>query len=320
MTFVCYRAYDYCVISLEMKMQEALYRQIFGYIHRHSFQFFTEHFAGSLISKIRKCVSSVERLTDMLAWELIPFVLNLVLIVGILWFEHRGLAIGVFVGAVGFSIAQYRLYRWIQPYQERANAVDSELGGILSDTISNNQTIKFFASLAREELAFASCVKELADARRTQYFKSMWIWGASALFAMFLELGTIYVAIQLWGQGVLEIGVIVLLQTYVLRVIDQVWSIGMTFRNFFRVVVEIDEVVELLEIPHQVQDYSDKNLNIHHGKIVFDSVDFRYGEHQIFDRLSFEIGAGERVALVGESGSGKTTITKLLFRLYDREK
>lgn len=80
-TFVCYRAYDYCVICLEMKMQESLYGQIFGYIHRHSFQFFTDHFAGSLIAKIRKCVSSVERLTDMLAWELIPFVLNLLLIV-----------------------------------------------------------------------------------------------------------------------------------------------------------------------------------------------------------------------------------------------
>lgn len=175
-TFVCYRAYDYCVICLEMKMQESLYGQIFGYIHRHSFQFFTDHFAGSLITKIRKCVSSVERLTDMLAWELIPFVLNLLLIVGILWFEYRSLAIVVFISALGFSIVQYWLYRWIQPYQERANAVDSELGGVLADTLTNNQTIKFFASLEREELAFASCAKELATARRTQYFKSMWIW------------------------------------------------------------------------------------------------------------------------------------------------
>lgn len=319
-TFVCYRAYDYCVICLEMKMQESLYGQIFGYIHRHSFQFFTDHFAGSLIAKIRKCVLSVERLTDMLAWELIPFVLNLLLIVWILWFEYRSLAIVVFISALGFSIVQYWLYRWIQPYQERANAVDSELGGVLADTLTNNQTIKFFASLEREELAFASCAKELATARRTQYFKSMWIWWFSAIFALFLELGTIYIALQLWGQGVIAIGVIVLLQTYVLRVIDQVWSIGMTFRTFFRVVVEIAEVVELLDLPHQIVDKSQKKLIVAEWSIVFDKVQFSYGKHQIFHDLSFQVKPGERVALVGASGSGKTTITKLLFRLYDIQK
>lgn len=319
-TFVCYRAYDYCIICLEMKMQESLYGQIFGYIHRHSFQFFTDHFAGSLIAKIRKCVSSVERLTDMLAWELIPFVLNLLLIVWILWFEYRSLAIVVFISALGFSIVQYWLYRWIQPYQERANAVDSELGGVLADTLTNNQTIKFFASLEREELAFASCAKELATARRTQYFKSMWIWWFSAIFALFLELGTIYIALQLWGQGVIAIGVIVLLQTYVLRVIDQVWSIGMTFRTFFRVVVEIAEVVELLDLPHQIVDKSQKKLIVAEWSIVFDKVQFSYGKHQIFHDLSFQVKPGERVALVGASGSGKTTITKLLFRLYDIQK
>lgn len=319
-TFVCYRAYDYCIICLEMKMQESLYGQIFGYIHRHSFQFFTDHFAGSLIAKIRKCVSSVERLTDMLAWELIPFVLNLLLIVWILWFEYRSLAIVVFISALGFSIVQYWLYRWIQPYQERANAVDSELGGVLADTLTNNQTIKFFASLEREELAFASCAKELATARRTQYFKSMWIWWFSAIFALFLELGTIYIALQLWGQGVIAIGVIVLLQTYVLRVIDQVWSIGMTFRTFFRVVVEIAEVVELLDLPHQILDKSQKKLIVAEWSIAFDKVQFSYGKHQIFHDLSFQVKPGERVALVGASGSGKTTITKLLFRLYDIQK
>lgn len=58
----------------------------------------------------------------------------------------------------------------------------------------------------------------------------------------------------------IAIGVIVLLQTYVLRVIDQVWSIGMTFRTFFRVVVEIAEVVELLDLPHQIVDKSQKKL------------------------------------------------------------
>ena len=46
---------------------------------------------------------------------------------------------------------------------------------------------------------------------------------------------------------------------------------------------------------------------------------FHYGGHRapLYDGLSVEIRAGERVGLVGRSGSGKTTFVKLVQRLYD---
>ncbi|MEQ1941145.1 ABC transporter ATP-binding protein [Mesorhizobium sp. VNQ89] len=53
--------------------------------------------------------------------------------------------------------------------------------------------------------------------------------------------------------------------------------------------------------------------------IVFENVGFRYPdtERWAVRGLSFEMKAGEAVALVGENGAGKTTIVKLLTRLYD---
>jgi ATP-binding cassette, subfamily C, bacterial len=51
-------------------------------------------------------------------------------------------------------------------------------------------------------------------------------------------------------------------------------------------------------------------------RIVFDNVRFAYGEHALFDDLSFEIPAGTFTALVGTSGAGKTTIADLVVGLY----
>jgi ATP-binding cassette subfamily C protein CydCD len=53
--------------------------------------------------------------------------------------------------------------------------------------------------------------------------------------------------------------------------------------------------------------------------VSFEAVTFRYnlGEAPSLDGASFEVGAGETVALVGRSGAGKTTAAHLLMRFWD---
>src|SRR5207253_9332607 len=62
-----------------------------------------------------------------------------------------------------------------------------------------------------------------------------------------------------------------------------------------------------------------KPVEIEGGRMFFDNATCLYGGHRVplYDGLSVDIRAGERVGLVGRSGSGKTTFVKLVQRLYD---
>src|SRR4029434_10831470 len=95
---------------------------------------------------------------------------------------------------------------------------------------------------------------------------------------------------------------------------------GMIYKNLKLSVKDMEELVAIHAEPIGIADAPDaKPIDIQGGRIVFDAVTFHYGGHRapLYDGLSVEIRAGERVGLVGRSGSGKTTFVKLVQRLYD---
>jgi ATP-binding cassette, subfamily B, bacterial len=83
----------------------------------------------------------------------------------------------------------------------------------------------------------------------------------------------------------------------------------------------LDDLFSFFEIEPEIVSPADPRpfpAPIREG-FTFEDVGFRYpgAERWAVRNLSFQLRAGEVLALVGENGAGKTTIVKLLARLYD---
>ncbi|NMA34616.1 MAG: ABC transporter ATP-binding protein [Clostridiaceae bacterium] len=74
-------------------------------------------------------------------------------------------------------------------------------------------------------------------------------------------------------------------------------------------------LIRFMELPERGGTESDPDFS---AGIVVENVSFTYpnAECKSVDNVSFEIKAGETVAVVGENGAGKTTLVRLLLGLY----
>ena len=77
-------------------------------------------------------------------------------------------------------------------------------------------------------------------------------------------------------------------------------------------------IFELIDHVPDIRDEPDA-LDIHALKqgIAFRNVSFAYDSEPVLRNISFEVEAGQTVALVGKSGAGKSTLCDLIARFYD---
>lgn len=61
-------------------------------------------------------------------------------------------------------------------------------------------------------------------------------------------------------------------------------------------------MLDILDAPHEIIDYTDTLLHVDAGKVEFENVNFVYADNKaIFTGLSLRIKPGEKVAIVGQS-------------------
>ena len=313
------RISQFANVYIQPHVKADLMRTSFAYLEYHSYKFFLNSFAGSLVRRINRLDRSFETLADHIHYAYLPFLVTFPIIIVVLFMRHWLLGTVFMVWLIVFMIAQYAVTAWKQKYNIALAAKDSETTGVLSDTISNITTVKSFAGEEKEYSMVHAITEELRRLRYKTWNIDEWINTVQGALFIVVEVSLLYTAVLLWQRSLVTVGDFALIQAYIIRAFDQVWHLGQTMRKSYEALAEAHEMVEILNMPHEVNDPARiKKLVVSAGNIVFHDVSFNFNEtRSILKKFNLSIAGGEKIAFVGPSGAGKTTITKLLFRFYD---
>ncbi len=293
----------------------------FDYLLGHSYQFFADSFAGSLVRKIGRLSRAFERIADEITFRLIPVVIVLGSAIIGLFFRSPALAALFTAWTAMYVLFNLLSSRWAAVADTARAELDSEAGGALADAISNAVTIKLFPSRAYEGEKLREVLRRLVRAYTRSWNRHEIIFAVQGILMITIEVLLMYFGVHAWLAGTMTLGDIAFIQTFLALVFDKVWEIGRSFRQVFDAYADGKEMVEILLLPHGIRDVRGaKPLRVAHGAVAFRNVSFSFARTPVLERFSLTIRPNEKVALVGPSGAGKSTITKLLFRFYDVQK
>jgi len=307
------------VMNLEARVMVDLYNKAFAHLIGYSHDFFTKNFAGTLQRRVSKYAQSFESVLDIFTFGFFSTGVFAIGVIAVLLQRNMILGLGLLVWTVIFIWIQTIMTRWRQPLRVLRSGEESNVTGILSDSVSNQSTISLFAADAHERGILQDALGKWYQATMRSWNADAWIMGVQGLLAIAIELAILAGAVFLWRQGLLTIGDFVLIQVYILALIDRVWGIGNSMRRLFSAFADANEMIEIFDTPHAVQDVQDaKPLIVAEGGVTIEQVSFGFSkERTILSDFNLAIKPGEKIALVGPSGAGKSTVTKLLLRMYD---
>jgi ATP-binding cassette subfamily B protein len=313
------RMRHFSVAFFECRTMRDLIDSAFEYLHGHSYRFFTDNFAGSLVKRVNRFVHSFESIVDRFYFDLLPLFLRIISVFIILLWIRWEIGVIMIVWSVFFLYINYKftVYKW--KYDIERAKMDTKVTGVLADTIANNPNLKFFAGLKYELGLFKNTTEEWSKKTVLEWNISEIANSAQGLMIIGLEFAVFFAAVKAWKEGALTVGDFVWIQTYLIEIFGSIWRFGRNIRDLYRGFADAEEMTVIMDQKHEITDaVGAKEIKIGRGQINFENVYFGYeGEGNVISDLTFKIKSGEKVAIVGPSGGGKTTIAKLILRLFD---
>jgi ATP-binding cassette, subfamily B, bacterial len=296
--------------------------QMYRHLQRLSPRFHARTRIGDVMSRINNDVGEIQRIAAETALAWVGNVLFLGGTIAMLaWLDVRLFLVTMASAPIGlWLLARYRtkLEDEITVLRQRS----ADIGSFLIETLQAVKLVVTSNAQEREVARFrernAAFVRALMSMQRLTYL-------SGGLPGLILSGGTGLVFI--YGgfrviRGEITVGTFVAFMAYQMRFLPPLQALMGMYANLATVRVSLRRVSQILDEPVDVQEAAAPAAfdNVR-GDIAFEDVTLSFDRGApALEQLSFNVRAGEVLAIVGPSGSGKSTIADLLLRLLDPDR
>ena len=277
--------------------------------------------SGEVISRATSDVENVRRLLGFAVLSLTNTVLAYAFTLPAMLAIDPGLTVAA-ISLYPVMLGAVRLFggRMMREQRRQQEAL-AGLSELIQEDLSGIAAIKIYSQERQELDAFSSRNRgyrdsaiKLARTRSTLFPLLEGISSISLLLLLALGSGQLQ-------QGTLSIGGLVALILYVERLVFPTALLGFTLNTFQTGQVSLERVEELLSRKPLISDPSTpEHLDVPvRGELEARNLHIRYdgSDSDTLNGLSFQIQAGELVAVVGPVGCGKTTLARALGRMVE---
>ncbi len=313
------RMSGFSLAYFESHVKAGLREQAFSYMIEHSHSFFANNFSGSLTQKIAKYANAFEKLTDKMSQDGLPLLIRSIGTVIAIYtlLPKYSYILGIF--CVIFLITAFIYTRYKLKYDVLASVADSKTTGVLADAIGNHSSIQFFTGYEYEKKYAGDVIEEQQKATIFNWYLWEGLTLIQSFYLVITEFIIFWIAVGDWEVSIITLPIMILLQTYFVRLGENLWSFAGIVRTYYDGIANAQEMALIFDTPYEIVNKPvgvAKNVK---GEVVFKNVTYVYKNNntKVLDNFSLTISAGQKVAIVGSSGAGKTTFVRLLMRLFN---
>ncbi|NTE03084.1 ABC transporter ATP-binding protein [Agrobacterium tumefaciens] len=293
---------------------------VFNHITKLRLKFFDQTPIGQLITRT---VSDLETIADIFSEGLISMIgdsLQVVVIIGVMLYTDWELSIVVLLPVPLLIMATRKFQKAIKiSFQEIRNEV-SNLNTFLQEHITGISIVQYFARERQEYKKFYAINKRYRDANiRSNWYYSIFFPVVELISAMSLGLLIWYGAKSILAKPLdVTPGTITQFIIYLGMVFTPIRQLADKFNTLQMGMVGAERVFKVLDTKDTTPNEGRQKPKELAGNIKFKNVWFAYNEdHYVLKDLTFEVKAGETVALVGATGAGKSSTINILNRFYE---
>lgn len=292
---------------------------LFAHLQKLPFTYYDDRPHGKILIRVINYVNSV---SDMLSNGIINFIMEILNMIFILIFmlivDVRLTLVAVSGLPIFFAVMFAIKKRTRRAWQDVSNK-SSNMNAYLQENIVGARITQVFT---REE-ENAGIYDRLNDKYRHSWMRAVkfahLVWPVSDNISTLIRAAMFAVGLMVLNPATVTLGTLAAMTGYASRFWQPIMNLSNIMNNFINNIAYLERIFETLDEPVTVTDKENaKELGEITGQVSFNDVTFGYEKGtDVIEHISFDVKAGESIALVGPTGAGKSTIVSLISRFYN---